>query len=127
MTDAKDAALAERIAIIKQEFLGRLKSHEVPNLRALRDRFQADPTDAAVRTDIRRVTHDLIGSGSVFGYDEISTVGRRLETLLRALLREEIAEGREPHGEILALLERLTVICAETERDLAPRTDKNAI
>ncbi len=124
MTDSNDA-LAARIAIIKQEFLGRLKSHEVPNLHALRDRFQADPTDASVRTDIRRVTHDLIGSGAVFGYDEISAVGRRLETIIRALLRQEVAEGPEPHGEILALLERLAVICAETERDLIPTTDKN--
>lgn len=121
MTDQKDA-LAARIAAIKQEFLGRLKSHEVPNLQALRDRFRADPTDPSVRTDIRRVTHDLIGSGSVFGYDEISAVGRRLEAVMRGLLRQEIAEGPEPHAEIQALLDRLAVICAETERDLLPQS-----
>ena len=119
-----DSELAARIAIIKQEFLGRLHSEGLPKLRDLGERFRADPTDAVARSELRRVTHDLIGSGAVFGYDEISAVGRKLEAALRALLAQDGPENAQSHADILALVERLTTICAATERDLNPSAEQ---
>ena len=110
--------LAARIAVIKQEFLTRLKTDWVPALRAMRQGFLATPGDTALRNRIIHAAHDMTGSGAIFGYQKITDRGRQLEDRLRKLVRQEIEDTPACHAEILALLDQLEQACVTALADL---------
>lgn len=114
----RDSDLAARIAVIKQEFLNRLHKDNLPKLRGLRQRFQGSPSDESVRDQIMRAAHDMSGSGAVFGYENVSRSGRRLEDAVRAVIKHEVEDTAERRQEILALMDELETICAATAADL---------
>lgn len=119
-----DATLAARIAVIKQEFLARLKDEWVPNLRALRQRFLADPANTAVHAELRQAAHDMSGSGAVFGYQTVSSAGRRLEDSVRTLAAADIANDPEGRETIVTLIDELEAICVATQRDIKSADDQ---
>lgn len=113
-----ESDLAARIAVIKQEFLLRLKDHWVPNLRGMRQRFIATPTDAALLNEMLHAAHDMTGSGAIFGYEEITNRGRRLDDSLRRLIKREVEDTPECRRDILALLDALENVCVAALSDL---------
>jgi chemotaxis protein histidine kinase CheA len=117
-----ESQLAAKIAIIKQEFLARLRNDWLPNLQRLRQSFLDAPADEALLTELMRAAHDMTGSGSVFGCDDISNVGRSLEQRLRTMIASDTAANEVDHREILALTDRLQEVCAIALRDAEPHT-----
>lgn len=117
-----DKDLAARIAVIKQEFLTRLRDEVVPNLRKLRQDFLAAPGDESVRDRLLHAAHDMNGSGAMFGYDALSDDGRRLETALRALAKRTGDIPEDSSADVVTLIDRLDATCVEATRDLKPTT-----
>lgn len=117
MTDP-ETELSARIATIKQEFLARLSHDWVPNLRDLRRRFIAAPTDSAVLDQMVHAAHDMTGSGAIFGYEEITNRGRRLDDSLRRLIKHETESTPERHQEIVGLIDQLERACVAALSDL---------
>lgn len=117
MTDP-EMELSARIATIKQEFLARLSHDWVPNLRDLRQRFMASPADSAVLNEMVHAAHDMTGSGAIFGYEEITNHGRRLDDSLRRLIKQEIENSFERQQEIVGLIDQLERACVAALSDL---------
>ena len=117
-----ESQLAAKIAIIKQEFLARLRDDWLPNLQRLRQAFLSAPTDKALLTELMRAAHDMTGSGSVFGCDDISTAGRSLEHRLRTVIAGDTAANDVDHHEILGLIDRLQEVCTAALRDAKPHS-----
>lgn len=115
-----DRDLSARIAVIKQEYLARLQKEGVPNLRMLRQRFLASPGDESLRNQILHTAHDMNGSGAVFGCDDVSQGGHRLEDAMRALIKNTVEDTADRHKEIIALIDQLDAICVATARELKP-------
>ena len=110
-----ESQLAAKIAIIKQEFLARLQTEWLPNLRLLRQQFVDAPADEALRMELMRAGHNMSGSGAVFGCDDISTAGRQLEQRIRGMIDSDAADT--DHREILGLINRLDEVCTAALRD----------
>jgi chemotaxis protein histidine kinase CheA len=117
MTDP-ETDLAARIATIKQEFLLRLHDDWVPNLRDMRQRFIAAPSDTVLLNQMLHAAHDMTGSGAIFGYEDISHHGRRLDDSLRRLIKHEIEDTPEQREEIVVLVDRLEQVCVAALHDL---------
>jgi chemotaxis protein histidine kinase CheA len=117
-----ESQLAAKIAIIKQEFLARLRDDWLPNLQRLRQGFLNAPSDKALLTELMRAAHDMTGSGSVFGCDDISTAGRSLEHRLRTVIASDTATNDVDHREILCLIDRLQEVCTVALRDAKPHS-----
>ncbi len=117
MTDP-ESDLTARIAVIKQEFLSRLSYDWVPNLRDMRRRFVAAPADTALLDQMLRAAHDMTGSGAIFGYEEISDHGRRLDGSLRQLIKNEVEDTPEYRKEIVDLIDQLERVCVAALSDL---------
>jgi chemotaxis protein histidine kinase CheA len=115
-----DGDLAARIAAIKQEFLGRVQSDVLPNLRRLRQGLLQAPCEETLRDKLLHAAHDMSGSGAVFGYDDVSAMGRRLEDALRALIRHEVQDTPDRHNEVIDLIDKLDATCVAATRDLKP-------
>lgn len=115
-----ESLLAAKIAVIKLEFLARLKDEWLPNLRTLRQRFQDAPSDQALRTDLMRTGHNLSGSGAVFGCPEISTVGKQLEQRIRATENSDTVGSEADRHEILAIVDHLDEVCSTALSDNPP-------
>lgn len=111
-----ESLVAAKIAIIKQEFLDRLQSDWLPNLRALRQRFQDMPDDQDLRTELMRTGHNMSGSGAVFGCDDISTVGRQLEHRIRGSNSDAVGSDAD-RREILDIVDRLDEVCTAALRE----------
>lgn len=120
-----DSDIAARIAVIGQEYLARLQKEGLPNLRTLRQRFLETPCDDSLRNQLLHAAHDMSGSGAVFGYDEVSNGGHRLEDAVRALIKHTIEDSADHRNRILALIDQLDAICVTATRDLKP-TDNGA-
>jgi chemotaxis protein histidine kinase CheA len=118
-----ESNLAARIATIKQEFLSRLNSNGVPNLRDLRQRFITAPSDATLLDQLVRAAHDMTGSGAIFGYDEITNNGRRLDDSLRRLIKREVEDTPERRQEIVDLIDNLERVCVAALSDLKTPDD----
>jgi chemotaxis protein histidine kinase CheA len=113
-----ESDLAARIAVIKQEFLMRLNDHWVPNLHDMHQRFIATPADPALLDQMLHAAHDMTGSGAIFGYEEITNHGRRLDDSLRRLIKRAVEDTPECRREILALLDALEKVCVAALSDL---------
>ena len=122
MTDP-EVDLAARIATIRQEFLSRLNHDWVPNLRDLRHRFIVAPADPALLNQMVHAAHDMTGSGAIFGYQEITDRGRRLDDSLRRLIRHETENTPEARQEIVELIEQLERACVAALSDLKTPDD----
>lgn len=119
MTDL-ESLLAAKIAVIKLEFLARLKDEWLPNLRTLRQRFEDAPADQALRTELMRAGHNLSGSGAVFGFPDISTIGKQLEHRIRVTENSDTVGYDTDRREILAIVDRLDEVCSTALRDNPP-------
>ena len=115
-----DSDLSARIAVIRQEYLARLHNDGLRNLRELRQRFLATPGDDSLRSDILHAAHDMNGSGAVFGCDDVSQGGHRLEDAMRALIKNATEDPADRHGAIIALIDELDAICVAAARGLEP-------
>lgn len=113
-----ESDLTARIAVIKQEFLSRLSRDWVPNLRDMRRRFVAAPADTALLNQMLHAAHDMTGSGAIFGYEEISDHGRRLDGSLRQLIKNEVEDTPEYRKEIVDLIDQLERVCVAALSDL---------
>jgi HPt (histidine-containing phosphotransfer) domain-containing protein len=118
-----ESDLSARIATIKQEFLSRLNHDWVPNLRDLRQRFIAAPTDPALLNQMVHAAHDMTGSGAIFGYEEISNHGRRLDDSLRQLIKHDVENTPERRSEIVDLIDQLERVCIAALSDLKKPDD----
>ena len=118
-----ESLLAAKIAVIKQEFLAKLQTDWLPNLRLLRQRFAESPADKELRVELMRAGHNMSGSGSVFGCDDISTAGRQLETRIRLTLDSDSPAAEADQRDILGLIDQLDAVCTEALRDAKPGAD----
>jgi chemotaxis protein histidine kinase CheA len=111
-----ESLLAAKIALIRQEFLGRLQDEWLPNLRTLRQRFEDMPSDQEIRTELMRAGHNMSGSGAMFGFTDVSTVGRQLEQRIRGGNSDAVGSDAD-RREILAILDRLDEVCTAALRE----------
>ena len=116
--------LAAKIALIKQEFLARLKNDWVPRLRSLRQRFRDTPSDPALRDELLRLAHDMTGSGAVFGCDDVSAMGRRLEDRMRLLIKSG-ASCEADYRDLVGLIDELEAVCVAALRELKAATGES--
>lgn len=109
--DDLESRLAAKIAVIRQEFLVRLQTDWLPNLQLLRQGFIETPADKAWRTELMRAAHNMTGSGSVFGCDDITTVGRQLENRIRETIDNDVVKADKDYCDILGLVDQLVEVC----------------
>jgi diguanylate cyclase (GGDEF)-like protein len=94
----------ERLEALGSKFAAQLPDR-VRELRAAVSRVQANPTDEQQLTAAQSLAHKLAGSGSTFGFRDLSTVARRLEHLLRGLRTGDEEARSDDLGPLLGELE----------------------
>jgi diguanylate cyclase (GGDEF)-like protein len=94
----------ERLEALSTKFAGELPD-KLRELRAAVSQAQANPADMQKLDAARSIAHRLAGSGSTFGFRDVSAVARRLEEAIRALMAGEAEARAENLGPLVAELE----------------------
>lgn len=84
------ASLQKRLAALGEEFQKKLKGR-VAELEAATRLVREDPGKIGAISSLRVLVHNLAGAGATFGFDDLSTYSKRIESVLD----EVVTENRE--------------------------------
>ena len=85
MNENKPVSARDKIAKLRLRFLEKLPER-VAQVRALFERFKADPSDHAAAVELHRHLHNLKGTGRSFGLEELGGTAGHSENLVSELL-----------------------------------------
>ena len=85
MSENKPTSARDKIAKLRLSFLEQLPER-VAQVRALFERFKADPSDQAAIIELHRHLHNLKGTGRSFGFEELGGSAGHSENLASELL-----------------------------------------
>ena len=91
MADLEDP-IADVLAPLRPGYVKRL-AEKTQRLRAYHDAFAEGRADLAMLRELRALVHDLHGSGSTFGYPEVSAAAARVEDLAGEALKGSTLEA----------------------------------
>lgn len=105
----KNRAILEKLKVLQQGYAeqvpGKIRQIETDWPKLL------EHWDRKILTDLERFVHSLTGSGKTFGFPEISTTARELETRLRNFLQvptePSVEQKQQTQLSVSALLEAL--------------------
>lgn len=100
----KSGKVRERLEALAAKFAVHLPDR-IRELRAAVSRVQADPADHTKLDAARSVAHKLAGSGSTFGFRDVSLIAKRIEDRIEELKAEEDGIGPGSLGELVSELE----------------------
>ncbi|HEV7509781.1 MAG TPA: diguanylate cyclase [Thermoanaerobaculia bacterium] len=105
--------LMERSATedLRQYFAGRLPAR-IFEVEEARDAARAAGWSGEPLRTFHRLAHSLAGAGATFGFPEVTTLARRLESLLKTALAEGAPSGEVASREVDRLLDRLSPFAA---------------
>lgn len=101
-----DARFEERLRQLRATFIGSLPGR----IERLRGALERLPSDPSARATVREIAHQLSGTGTSYGYPQLSTWGREVEAMCKA--ESDVAA-------LSAATDSLTVI-VENIRSTAP-------
>ncbi|WP_137895710.1 diguanylate cyclase [Ramlibacter sp. 2FC] len=105
-------ALAEQLRQLRESYASALPA----KLALVEQAFRSHQDKDALRT-LRHLAHGLAGSGTTFGYPELSEAARRLEITVNAALE---AARRLSEAEIAATTELLETLCRAAQEPAVP-------
>jgi chemotaxis protein histidine kinase CheA len=79
----------------------------VDQMRAAVEKWSEVAQGGAARLELRRLAHQLRGSGSTYGFREVSRIGKALEHILIKLQDRRVVADERLRGLVTSLVERL--------------------
>jgi HPt (histidine-containing phosphotransfer) domain-containing protein len=103
---ASDPELERKLQALRDAYGARLSDTLAEIERAWRRLGKGD-WDPATAELMHRLSHGLAGSGSTFGYSQLSRHARDIEIILRQCLQDDAAPDTAQRAAVDRLLERL--------------------
>jgi HPt (histidine-containing phosphotransfer) domain-containing protein len=107
--DDLDAEDRESLRQLRELFAARLPER-LAEVDAAWEEARGSAFEPAAFARFHRLVHSLSGAGATFGFPAVTAVARRMERLLKPLVREQAAPSAIPDGaerELAGLLEEL--------------------
>lgn len=114
--NSNKSAYEETYAKLRGEYITRLEGN-ISDLSHLIDGFSSTPLSKEELLNIQSVAHGLSGSGTTFGFPDITDAGRKcdmfLEKIIKSIRSDDYLIKGDEHPEIKALLQAMCDACRE--------------
>lgn len=110
------------IKVLEQQFerLAKGYASELPKrisgIETALQEFLAAPIASETMDRLRRHVHQLKGSGSTFGFDDITRVARAFEAVLDLLSRQAVPPNPQQRARLKQLTAELRTLAEQTQR-----------
>jgi len=115
----------QRLFVMRQEYLSQLPD-KIQQIRDIWEDWLQSGQPHGTLTELRRLAHNLAGSGATFGCEEISAVAGRLEGLIGILLEQKITLAKPQLEQFNSILDTLDQALMQTRAATAPSTHSAA-